>query len=509
MAPFERSAMAQAPHVLDFLAQSARRLQTGSVLDPFAVSPLPMAAVAEAVPAARMACGAVDTAVLDIGKVLTPHADWSLDAAATLDQFDGQQFDLVLLTPPFGMRAQPHHREALPNLPRPEVADFVLLKSLSMAAPGGRIIYHAPDNLFWRAEGRVLAACAERGWHLTAAISVDRGFGSGVAVHSSLAVFEQQPTDQLFIARLDERTSISTLTENLLARRPDPVNFHLGVLTDRPFHSWQTFVMQREVAEAFGTDELVPLADIGQGRGVSIRPDRPYEPPDNAIFIPGIGRSDVFTYPPAYEGRGAYRVVVVQLDPDRARAEYVAALLSSPIGKRLRDASSRGSTLPHVDAASLMTVRIPLPSLPAQQQAIEAASHLASMEATVDRLRSELWRQPAQARRVVERLEHAARLDPVRRWLESLPYPLASVLQRYIALRDPEGRVQSLVNFFEAVAQFGCAVLLSVFRADDVLFEQVQSDIGKAAPPGRKLFDRADFGLWLGLGPTWPAMLVA
>ncbi|MBN1091826.1 hypothetical protein JKP75_04130 [Blastococcus sp. TML/M2B] len=502
LAPYERSAVARPTHVLDFLGQLTRRLAPGSVLDPYATSPLPLAAVAEAVPGARLVAAAADPAVRDIGAALTPSADWSLDPEALFERTQGQTFDVVLLSPPLGMRARPAQLPALPALSRPELADYALLRSLDRAAPGGRIIYHCADNLFWGGEGQVLAACAERGWHLTAAISVDRGFWPTTSLQSSIAVFEAQPTEQLFVARLDERTATAALVANLLARRPDTVNFHLGLLTDRSYRSWQTLVVQRELADAFRADELIALATVGRLRAVTLRANRDYEPPDNAVFVPGIGMGDVTTYPPTYEGRSGYRLLEVQLDPDRARAEYVAALLSSPIGKRLREVSSRGSTLPHVDLAALSSVRIPLPSLIAQQEAIAAAGHLASMEATVERLRSDLWRRPEKAKRVVEQLEQAARLDPVRRWLESMPYPLASVLQRYVALRDPEARVQSLVNFFEAMAQFGCAVLLSVFRADDVLFQQVQADLAKAAPPGRQLFDRADFGLWRNLGTT-------
>jgi hypothetical protein len=502
VASFERLTIAEAEYMLDFLAKLAQRLAPASVLDPYAVSPLPMAAVAEAVPQAELVAEAVDPAVVDIGRVLAPSAQWTLKGGSTPGDEAGRQFDLVLLTPPLGMRLDRVNRDGKVAPPRLRSEDIALLDSLRWAAPNGRVVLHCPDSLLWRGDGRLIAACAAQGWHLTSVVSADRGFGPAVAVHSSVAVFEPDPTDELFVARLDERTPIAPLVENLLTRRPDSVNFHRGVLTDHDYRGWQSLVVQREIAEAFGSEQLVPLRDIGQAKNVAIRPDRTYEPPENAVFVPGIGKGDVLTYPPTYEGRGAHRLVALELDTERARAEYVAALLSSPIGKRLREASSRGSALPHIDPAALMSIRIPLPPLAAQQQAIAAASHLSSMEATVERLRSDLWRRPEQARRVVERLEHAARVDPVRRWLDSLPYPLASALQRYVALRDPEGRVQSLVNFFEAMAQFGCAVLLSLFKADPVLFEQVKADVAKAAPPGRKLFDRADFGLWLGLGPT-------
>jgi len=57
------------------------------------------------------------------------------------------------------------------------------------------------------------------------------------------------------------------------------------------------------------------------------------------------------------------------------------------------------------------------------------------------------------------------------------------------------------LHFFEATAQFGCAVLISILRAVPDLFEDVKSDIATAAHE-RPLFERADFGLWINLGYT-------
>jgi hypothetical protein len=103
---------------------------------------------------------------------------------------------------------------------------------------------------------------------------------------------------------------------------------------------------------------------------------------------------------------------------------------------------------------------------------------------------------------VLSELDASATTDPVRRWLETLPYPLASVLQRYSALRDPTAQLEGLLHFYEATAQFGCAVLLSILRVDPGLLETARPDIAGAAGSERDLFDRADFGLWINLGTT-------
>jgi hypothetical protein len=70
---------------------------------------------------------------------------------------------------------------------------------------------------------------------------------------------------------------------------------------------------------------------------------------------------------------------------------------------------------------------------------------------------------------VLAQLEAGAKADPVRRWLDTLPYPLASVLQRFSALRDSREQLEAFLQFYEAMAQFGCAVLLSILRADSDL----------------------------------------
>jgi hypothetical protein len=62
--------------------------------------------------------------------------------------------------------------------------------------------------------------------------------------------------------------------------------------------------------------------------------------------------------------------------------------------------------------------------------------------------------------------------------------------------------MRSLVGFFEATAEFGCAVLLSLMRADPELIAEGRASIGRAAGEGRRLFDRCDFGLWINLGRT-------
>ena len=371
-----------------------------------------------------------------------------------------------------------------------------------MMADDGAVLFHTSDNFFWtKPRRRLWPEFATRGLHVRAVVSVDQALApASTSILASLVLFTREPPDQLFVGRLERSTPVPVLVRNLLAGRTDD-DPQLGVLTSADsFRGWRPLMLEQELGRMFGSSELRALGDIGRIRRVQLTPDLLYDPPGNCIFVPTLGFGDVLTVPPDLEGRRGYKLLEVQLDPAVALAQYVAGLLSSPPGKQLREAVSSGSTIPHLNAAGAEVLRLPVPSIRAQVETARGAAHLASMEATITRLRDELWRRPQDAPQVLSELETSGTVDPTRRWLETLPYPLASVLQRYSALRDPTERLEGLLHFYEATAQFGCAVLLSILLADPDLLESARPPTAGAAGVDRDLFDRAEFGMWINLG---------
>ena len=256
----------------------------------------------------------------------------------------------------------------------------------------------------------------------------------------------------------------------------------------------------RSLAACSGPPSCAPLpTSVAFGR-LELRPDVPYDPPANCVFVPTLGFGNVRTVPPDLTGKRGYKLLEVELDPEVAQAEYVAGLLSSPPGRQLRESVSTGTGAQHLSATGAEVIRLPVPPISVQVQTVRSAAQLASMEATVARLRDQLWRRPQDAAAVLAQLEASAKADPVRRWLDTLPYPLASVLQRFSALRDPKERLEALLHFYEATAQFGCAVLLSILRADPDLLAFARPEIARVVGRRADLFDRAEFGLWTRLG---------
>jgi hypothetical protein len=494
--------------LLEFITELARALHPNSVLDSWVVSPTILAAAHEGSGSAR-SCGLVrDEHLWTAAQHIAP-LDWRLgDPLVLLSDLSHERFDFVFTAPPMGGRGSVVSEPDDPGR-RFWLADLVLWRTARVVADHGSVLFYTSDHFFWAKPPRLLwEELAQRGLHPRAVISVDpallmspsSSFSSSPSwIAPSLVLFTGEARDQLFVGRLGRGTSVPALVRNLIAGRTDD-DPQLGIRTRvESFRGWRSLMVEQELSRMFGASELRALADIGRIRRVRLVPDAPYDPPANCVFVPTSGFGNVLTEPPDIEGSSGYELLEVVLQPAVARAEYVAGLLSSPLGKQLREALS---TIRHLSPTGAEVIHIPVPPISAQVETVRGAAHLASMEATVTRLRDELWRRPQDASRVLAELEASGTVDPTRRWLETLPYPLASVLQRYTSLRGPKERLEALLHFYEATAQFGCAVLLSVLRADPDLLESARSAIAGAAGVDRDLLDRAEFGLWINLGRT-------
>lgn len=495
-----REQAAQPTQLLEFVAELARELRPTSIFDPWVVAPTMLAAAHEASGSARN-CGLVKHESLWRAAQRIAPLDWRLgDPLLVLRDLSPERFDLVLVAPPIG-RHGPVAREPDDPSGRMDFEDLVLWRAASAIADHGAILFHTPDNFFWAKSRRGLwASLAQRGLYPRAVISVDPTLAPSWLITTSLVLFTGETRDRLFVGRLERSTSIPALVRNLIAERTDD-DPQLGVLTRADsFRGWGPLLLEQELSRTFGPSELRPLADIGHIRSVALQPDVPYDPPANCVFVPTLGFGNVRTMPPDLEGKRGYRVLVVELNPEVAQAEYVAGLLSSPPGKKLRESVSSGSGPQHLSATAAEVIRLPVPPISDQLQTVRSAAQLTSMEATIARLRDELWRRPQDAARVLAQLEAGAKADPVRRWLDTLPYPLSSVLQRFSASRDSVEQLDALLHFYEATAQFGCAVLLSILRADPGLLALARPDIARVVGRRGQGFNRVDFGLWTTLG---------
>lgn len=86
-------------------------------------------------------------------------------------------------------------------------------------------------------------------------------------------------------------------------------------------------------------------------------------------------------------------------------------------------------------------------------------------------------------------------------WIESLPFPLASILWSYYANKDVNERLETLLNFFEAFAEFQYTVLMSILVAvnkeNPELFKDELYILIEKNPRFQYWFNNPNFGGWI------------
>ncbi len=110
--------------------------------------------------------------------------------------------------------------------------------------------------------------------------------------------------------------------------------------------------------------------------------------------------------------------------------------------------------------------------------------------------------RPASAEKVLDALEpsrvYRTADEGLVSWADTLPFPLASILWHYEGEPDERVKVDYLLKFFEALAQFVATVLLSACITDRELFDASRSALFDG---GQRPLDlrRATFGAWVEL----------
>jgi hypothetical protein len=510
---FELPEIDRPAHVGALVRQLATAAQTARVLDPFATAPTFLAQVAEA-PPIREAVGIAPNHQL-AQHLNSPASENKIRWLAGMPQGvlagpdrrrlgDGP-FDLVTSSPPLAVT----QREMLPgDLPpqvyRNDLAHWALATSSQLLSERGLLAFQLTDSLFFKREGRgLLTWLAENHIYPRAAVSLAAGLGSVSSVATSLVVFDRVQREKLFVARLGSDQDPRPLVDNLLAHRQAkaPENGLLvGVGT---FRGWRPLQTQLDVSLRLrvSPSQIKPLAEVAVAiTPLRLRQGQSHDPAPNAIYIYETSNRVTLEPPdPPSKEKSVFRAYEVALDRDRVLAEFAAWWLSTDVGQQSRAGLSTGAYIPRIARADVGEIRIVVPSLDQQRRALSLDERLRALRDEVAAIEQELAGRPQGAEQLSDRLESYWE-DPLEAWVRRLPYPLAAIIDRYIADAGVEAQVERLLHFFEAFAQFGVAVLLAVIQRDEQLWAEHRSDLAEPGPSGRHALEEGTFGGWTSMG---------
>lgn len=488
---------ADPPVVGEFLLAYTDGLQELRALDPWAGLGVSLLALAGA---GRIASGLaveIDSEVFATARVLSRGLpiEWQLgDASQVLMEKLGS-FDLILGSPPLGL---PPTRLQLDDLGvdvRTSKTYTMLIQAAAHLNPTGTLAAVLPEAYFHPRNAGVQQALAALSVFPSAALALPRR-GFATSIQLSLVLFSHEPFDELFVAELDPEGDLHALVGNLRSRSAGALP-QLGRLAPvRSFQSWLSVLRADEIVQLAADPGLgsISFADLLHEVHSPRKTGEPFAVNPSAVYLPKVGTSpavrslDELTIQP-------HNYLQLVARPEVADSDYLAAFLNSPLGRKVREQIAVGSTVPQITITSLRAATAYLPpSLERQREAVRIGRSLGDLQRSIASLERQLWDHPLSGAQIEARLRRLLQGDRFESWMDTLPFPLASILWRYHAQDQPETRCRSLVFFFEATAILLVDILLSGLRAQASLLA------GAARLPNPQVtYARSSIGIWADL----------
>jgi hypothetical protein len=318
-------------------------------------------------------------------------------------------------------------------------------------------------------------------------------------VDLSLIIVKSGTQGPIFAGELQSDNDRRKVLLKNLEQKQESKDLTLGVLVEKKdLRSYKALRTKREYQRLLSRQGLpcANLATLIKEINLPKRKGEPFPERTNAIYMPSLGVSDVVTSAEDFKIKPQNYVQLV-LNQDLVNAEYLAKFLNSDLGVAARQCLFSGITIPKITAASCRDgVDIPLPPLRVQTQVIESDTSLRDLATDVENLRKQLWGSPAQVEKIQKAIKRVNREESVDEWLKTLPFPLASILWNYhAAAHDPKEQFELLLKFFEGVAEFQAAILISAARRDAELWKELRTYLAKY----REGFEKSTFGTWTSL----------
>jgi hypothetical protein len=457
-----------------------------------------------------------------VGTILAPEAGWTLGDPIKLVRTLTEPIDLAVSILPFGLKqnrpANFSTKDGSSMKFRTDLGHALLIATLDHLSLNGVGLFVVEPSFFWSPKS-VRWELDELGFSLSAAFALPAGtFAPYTQISTHLVVIGRKATKRLFVAQLsrDEKTNDQIVAN--FRGSVDTGTVELGCFIESA--NFRTLADIRlkdsllQMKHSFGC----PPRHLGelalQINRLHSRDAKEFEPLENAIFIPLVGKSFVHTSDADLTLK-LHNYAQVVIDKSLSDARFVAQFLNTELGREIREAHKTGITIQTLSTEGLKKLPIFIPSLETQTRMLEIRARIAGEESALLGLQNELasllrdmWRNPSDTAQISDRLDRfASRLSPnirknvagnLEEWFESLPFPLSSILRAWqaTALDDFKTKYEHLLHFFEAMAEFTSVIFLSAFSSQETAFQQHREALARGLQKQNLSFLRPTFGTW-------------
>lgn len=319
-------------------------------------------------------------------------------------------------------------------------------------------------------------------------------YGFLVQVETVIVILSKKKTERLFVASITDESIASEAIENFLMQRQSNTKPQLGIYVNDgvySFSDYNTLYKIQNKSKSLGKNYNGPLMKISQ-LGEVFAPDRHNEFNDNStsVYIPKLGKSPVVTCVEEFHIK-AQNYFQVVLDENRILPRYLSFFLNSEEGRNLRTLYYKGAYIKCLNKELVGNIEVPCPSIETQAEYLSTLSELEILQSQVDSLKDKFQKIPAAFKTIRNEMKDINNHgDKFVQWIETLPYPIATILKKYSVSDDLSKQQESLFYFFEAYSIFEAAILSGVLNKQIV-------DCSSLKEVDSSFFEKASFGNWV------------
>lgn len=413
-----------------------------------------------------------------------------------------KEFDLIVSYPPWGLRAIDsfEHFPQFNGISSTNEELLILAACLRLKTDGVGI-FIMPSRFVSKDRTRgVMANLGRFGLALDAFLALpQKTFAPLTFIQGGIAIIRKGSQTPVFTGLVSNDPIQRKLLIDNYIERIQSKDYTLGTLIDfNEFRGYAPLEVQNRInriGKKFGYPThpfcypLVTQINVAHS-------EQGFIEKDNAIYLPRISRKDVVTILSQLTLK-PQQYFQIELNPDLADAEYIAAHLNSQLGYNLREYGTSGGLNQQLSRSSINFMSVFLPPLDVQKKLVLANRQVTQIEMDLNNIKDQLWTEPRKIKTFQPKLNRLTREESFEEWLDTLPYPLASILWTYhTAGKDEKSRLQHLQNFFEAAAIFFATILISGAKKDTELWNTKIPEILDNLKKEKLSFEKSSFGTW-------------
>lgn len=407
-------------------------------------------------------------------------------------------YDLIICEPPFGYKLAKPWTSEISGGPISDFANALLCKSVALLSERGKCVFLLPASCLSLSGKKLFEKLGKQGFFLRALIYVPAGSLLSVGIHSYIVVIDRTERPDIFVAQYNTDNGYQTcLISNFKNHRQKGPHAHGALVNLDAFTGFPAFEATIQISGIAKKSGLqpVPLLEFCRIIDKHQSPEAFESLPEEIVYISPTSSIKASM---ASTDVNARDHVQLAINTEKVDVRYFVSSLNSNIGKLFIDSvCTQANQLRRIDSVRLSRSDYYLPSLKVQRSVVSAQANINSLRSELDSLETKLWQVPNGVGGISKQIKKVNTEDTLEAWIDTLPFPLATILWRYRAHNhDGRERNEILIHFYEAVAEFWATIFLSAAKSDERFWDDHISGLWSVLDKQNLSFDFATFGLW-------------